>query len=436
MGTRLNNYTAFAWVLAMMLSPEGLALQGNLAGTNGFGFVFLLTAALLLHALHIAVVPWPQESGCRPDAFGTAGFYLLTLAVLSGVAVCMAAATLVTSGFVFNEVFVYWFPNFGFAFLLLLGLLALNLVGQRIAAAAQIIFTSAALIGLAGLTLAGAVGTSSQALEATAMPRHLFLKGVGLGAVALLGYDLLRFTAPDPDHRRHRYLMGIGLAAGGVLIWAWNTVALTHVPASRLADTSIPHILVAKAVMGETGRIVMGIVVIAGSLAAVNLLFRAVIRMSAVMAQNGMIPSMAGGSFAQPWLPLIGLGGLTGLLMASGFAGSDWLDISLRAGLILWLAGTGMTHLAPLLTSFSRSDGTAVLLTLCRAALHFILLATMTALGSVLIITDDDPGRLARALLTLIAIAAGLAAVGLIAARCRPANRHREVSPTNGGVLQ
>ena len=66
---------------------------------------------------------------------------------------------------------------------------------------------------------------------------------------------------------------------------AWNAAALIHVEASRLAGTSIPYILTARSILGQTGRIVMGIVVIAGACAAVNLLFQAVARMMAVRSQ-------------------------------------------------------------------------------------------------------------------------------------------------------
>jgi hypothetical protein len=47
-------------------------------------------------------------------------------------AVFLATATLVASGFVFNEVFAQHFPNFAFAFLMLGTLLAINLYSRKL----------------------------------------------------------------------------------------------------------------------------------------------------------------------------------------------------------------------------------------------------------------------------------------------------------------
>ena len=144
-------------------------------------------------------------------------------------------------------------------------------------------------------------------------------------------------------------LMGIGIVSAGMLYWGWNTAAVTHVAPSRLADTSIPHILAAKAIMGPGGRLVIGVVIIAGACAVVNYLFQAVAQMIAVMAARGLLPAAPGVSSSRPWLPLLVMTVMTGFLMVAGFAGSDWLDTCLRAGLVIWVAGIGLGHLPALL---------------------------------------------------------------------------------------
>ena len=58
----------------------------------------------------------------------------------------------------FNEVFVYWFPNLGFSFCLLGMVVGLNLAGSRVATLAQLSYVALALggvLGLAGLGLLG-----------------------------------------------------------------------------------------------------------------------------------------------------------------------------------------------------------------------------------------------------------------------------------------
>ncbi len=350
-------------------------------------------------------------------------------------AVLTATAALVTAGFVFNEIFFYWFPNFGFATLLLAGLLGLNLAGRQTTAAAQSLFFLTALGGLTILALVGLAFGGSAALQESIPAVGISAQAMGLTAVAFIGYDLLRYTTPGIGYRGARRLMGIGIVAVGLLFWAWNTAALTHVAPSRLADTSIPHILSAKAIMGPTGRIMIGIVVIAGACAAVNYLFQAVAQMMAVLAARGLMPAVAGFSPSRPWLPLVTMTGVTGLLMAVGFAGSDWLDTFLRAGLIIWITSIGLAHLPSLLSGNRRDEGPVWRRTAAGVIVHLALLVAMVTMGMILLWTDDNPLSLLRAILALITIGASLAAAGLMAAR-RPDRNRRKASYSKEGVSQ
>jgi amino acid transporter len=309
-------------------------------------FFFLpLAAALLLHGWHTAALPWPDDwietAGPPPGLVGAFSTSLLLLGARPAVAVCLATAALVTAGFVFNEVFFYWFPNFGFAALLLVALLILNLAGRWIAAAAQILFTFTALFGLAGLALIGLSNGEPGQLALPFEAGHHGLQACGLAAIAFVGYDLLQYTTDGLARPRARTAVYTGLGIGGLVLCVYNTAALIHVEASRLAGTSMPYILTARSILGQTGRIVMGIVVIAGACAAVNLLFQAVARMMAAMAEQGLMPVWVGKTPSRPWLPLTVMAGMSGGLMALGFAGTDLLDLSLRAGLILWLISMG-----------------------------------------------------------------------------------------------
>ena len=435
MPNRLQQFSALAWLTAIMLSPEALGLQGNIAGASGGRIFWLLTAVVGLHGLNIVTSSWTDEVGHLRSAFGAWGASILMLAARPAVAILMATATLVTAGFVFNEIFVYWFPNFGFAALLLASVLALNLAGRRITALAQSLFFLTTLTGLAVLTVIGLAGAGGSAPNEPLTAFGSGLQTIGLAAVAFIGYDLLRYTSPGLDHRRARTLVFIGLASAGLFFWAWNTAALTHVGASRLADTSIPHILAAKAIMGPSGRLVIGVVVIAGACAAVNFLFQAVAQMMTILAERGLMPAIAGLSPSRPWLPLVTMTGVTGLLMAVGFAGSDWLDTSLRAGLIIWITSIGLSHLPSLFPGTRRDKGPVPLGAAAGSIVHLALLVAMVSTGVILVWTDETPVLLLRAILVLITIAAGLAAAGLLAAR-RPFSRRRKASHPKEGVSQ
>ena len=140
--------------------------------------------------------------------------------------------------------------------------------------------------------------------------------------------------------------MTTGIIVIGLLSILWGLAAYINVSLDRLVDTTLPHILTAKKIGGQTGRVIIGIVVIAGTCAAVNALFHAVSRMMVQMVDNRRLPAVFSRFPSRPLLPLFYLAGTIGLLMAMGFAGSELLDKSIRAGSLFWLLGYAMTHLA------------------------------------------------------------------------------------------
>ena len=427
-----------AWMMGLFVSPEALLLQGRIAGICGLGFVFPLAAALILHWLNAIGTPSNEGPGTTPsgeiqlltDSWGPFAASLLLLMARPVLAVCLATAVLVTSGFVFNEVFLYWFPNFGFAALVLVILLIVNLAGPQAAAAAQVLFTTTAIIGLAGLSMVG-LFTWSQALP----PPQRVLTGansqsISLAVIALVGYDLLRYTDHNLDQTRLTTTIKTGLIAGGLLFMLWNMASLLFVAPSGLMGTNIPHILVAKTILGPTGRIVIGVVAIAGACAAVNYLYQSVARMMARMAHHHLLPPLWARSASRPVLALSSLAATTGLLMAMGFAGSDLLDVSMRAGLLLWLVFYALTHLARLLQARRKRNHGNQDHAAQHGILHLCIALTMLVVATTLGATDDAPIVLLKAISAILALAAGFAGGGLLFTRriaVRPALRRAEI---------
>lgn len=411
-----------AWMMGLFVSPEALFLQGSIAGISGLGFIFPLATALVLHWFN-ATVTTPTEGPDTPpsgeiqllkDSWGPFAASLLLLMARPVVAVCLATAVLVTSGFVFNEVFVYWFPNFGFAALTLALLLTVNLAGPQATAAAQVLFTATAIIGLAGISIVGLfTWRPSPEISLVELP-GMTSQSIGLALIAFVGYDLLRYTDHHLDQTQLTSLIKTGLIAGGILFILWNLAGLLFVAPSRLVDTTIPHILVAKAILGPAGRIVIGVVAVAGACAAVNYLYQSIAGLIVRMAHHHLLPPLCARSASRPVLALSGLAATTGLLMTMGFAGSDLLDVSIRAGLILWLVFYALTHLAWFLQSKRKrshayQDHAAEhgLLHLCVA---FMMLVATTTLGA----TDDAPILLLKTILAILALAACCAGGGLL----------------------
>jgi amino acid transporter len=400
--------------MGLMVSPEALRLQGNVAGLNGLLFLLPLGAAVGLHGLNVRP-PSAQDAAAGraldeiqllTDSFGPLAGSLMLLLARPAVAICLATATLVTSGFIFNETFVYWFPNFAFAGLLLVCITAITLAGPRVAAIAQLMFLLTAVGGLFSLSVIAWWGPA-KALQATPGPGFTKISNGLLWAVpAFIGYDLLRYTGTGSDPRRLSRRMALGLLLAGLLFLAWNSAALRVVPAERLAQTNIPQIVSARAIAGHTGRLIMGIVGIAGSCAAVLLLFHAVARMSAQMARSGLLPVILGHSQDRPWIAVSGLTAVTGALMAMGFAGSAYLDIALRAGLLLWLLVYAGIQLAVVVQR--RNQGGAAFLPKMVCAVMLLVVVVLAA-------QDPERTRLVAVMLFMVALVAILAWAGLAA---------------------
>ncbi|MDY6954646.1 MAG: hypothetical protein SWE60_24345, partial [Thermodesulfobacteriota bacterium] len=113
--------------MGLLVSPEALTLVGNSAGGAGQGFVGFVLLAGLAHLLvsltygrAFALYPGPfGEARFIRKAFGAIAAVVSPVCARVTVAVCASTALLATAGYVFNEVFVYWFPNLGFSFCLL-----------------------------------------------------------------------------------------------------------------------------------------------------------------------------------------------------------------------------------------------------------------------------------------------------------------------------
>ena len=151
--------------IGVMLSPESLVTVGNGMGSVGVFFVAFIFLAMLGHFLNVhsygelsGLHSRAEETSVLKEAFGFLPAVLLPLSSKAMFLICASTGILATAGYVFNEVFVYWFPNLGFSFCLLCFLLVINLLSRKVAAVAQIIFVSVALLGLAFLVFVGLVG--------------------------------------------------------------------------------------------------------------------------------------------------------------------------------------------------------------------------------------------------------------------------------------
>lgn len=324
---------------SIMLSPDTLVLQGNIIGKAGLaGFAFIVLSALfysnLVSTLSEYIFP-ASHTHSRSDGWVTMLLYYSKMAVT----VFFSTGLLVSAGFIFNEVFVYWFPNFGLAFLALGVLVAIQFLGTKNILRFQIIFSVAALIGFAVLILAGIfqwgyikTDVTEQLPEnvgnlsiSTLLPAVLLFLGIDIGILAGRHAGI--------DQRTVNTSIVVTVLVMAFLFVIWGILLIGTVTPVKLAQTSIPHILGAKAILGTEGRFMMGIVVIAGASAAVNGLFFAVQSHTAELIRAQKLPAWIKGTRRI----VFALGLLTAGLMAGGLAGYRELETLIKASMVVWM---------------------------------------------------------------------------------------------------
>ncbi len=348
--------------LSWMLSPDALILQGNGTGLYGNAFYVILTVGFLL-AVGCIFLFRNQALGsycgnvfpCLTETTGIFPAATLILAGRASLVLFLPTGILVTAGFTFNEIFLYWFPNFGFSFILLFFVLLLHLVGKKTALAIQPLFIGIAFSGLLFLSLYGLTGHPVSIPQQPDLSLSNMLSIPAGSLLLFLGFDfkLNRQTIPpdpvkqmklqlyrktpqpknSPGCRNYVFLAPV---FGYVLFILWTRLSLDYVEAAKLSTSTIPYLFVARETLGQTGRIIIGVTIIGGTLACVNGLFlqtnTALMELSSVLFRRFSISH----SVRTRIYPVV-FSILIGVSMMTGMAGSEKLEIYIRGSLLLWL---------------------------------------------------------------------------------------------------
>lgn len=349
-----------AYAMGLMFSPEAFVLLGNTLGQSRL--LVVVSGLVLAGSLH-GLTMWlyrqydstaptsPGETLLLREAWGSVVATVLPLCARLVFTVCAATGILAIAGYVFNEIFVYWFPNLGFSFALLGGIVLLNLLSPKVAATAQLLAVALVLGGVLWLTgtALGGWGLPVPPTSPGLVPPPGGMGGSVLaGLVLLLGAEL-GLVAPLRTTPRLRVsgacLLG-ALGLGGLLFGVWGWASLTAVAPARLAESTVPHLVAARAILGEPGRMLMGLVVLAGSVSAVNALLGGSARVLAGMAQQAFLPAWLAAARGRLALLLVALG--PAAMMGLGMAGEPVTEVYTRAGILFWMLHYAASHLAVL----------------------------------------------------------------------------------------
>ncbi len=333
--------------LALALSPDILVLVGRIWSGGGLlgGFSLCLGASAFLAAI---LGSRPPGAVFSPPGRGLG---LVRLVLKSAALVLLSAGALVSSGFAFNEIFVYWFPNFGFAFLLLALLFGLQFLDQGTIMRIQ---TVMCLVPAAGLVLLIFLGMVKSGPDLFLAVRESPPMDVGRLPGALI-LSFLVFTGIDLGQERTS--VGPGRPLAGILVTAvfiilglflcWALTMLAHVSPDRLSQTFVPHLAAARQIWGDPGRMIMGGVIISGSMALVHALFTHVALEVSRLAPKKNLPL----GLNRPKIVITLLALTIGLSLAAGLAGSEILETLILIILVLWF----LSHVKEVV-SLLRSD--------------------------------------------------------------------------------
>ena len=390
-----------AYALGLMVMPDNLALAGQFAGQLGIIAPMILAAGVLIYFNYVnsfnSLYVISSSAGGQDIAGRThvdiwMAYYALVVRILA--AIFLATGLTVSSGFVFNEVFVYWFPNFAFAFILLAGLVGLQLLRKTYREKAQLIFVGIIFVGMAVLIAVGLVTSLFQGAVQFNEHPPIRLSGILLPLLLLLGFDMAIFPDGDtynPSQANTKSLKSaIAIFAGFMILWIMT--ALLFVDEQRLAGTSIAHMIVAREIGGQTGRLLMGLMVIAGTCAAVNALFESVNRAMRNLLQTQTLTRIR----SWPKITLLSVAAVAAFLMATGLAGEELLEILIRAILLMWLGLYGLItvqliiqrqHLNDKVQRRTKNRSRFLLMFIAMVTFGAILMLTLTDTHTILIFT-------------------------------------------------
>jgi amino acid transporter len=272
------------------------------------GYVFTFTELTLM---------MPRAGGISTFtevAVGHLPAIVVTIAGYLGIAVFAGAADLFLLDYVMDVLYPDTFSRFGLWIYSII--IVLNILGIEVFASVQNLL---AYIMLAALFVIGFAGVSSSELKD--VPFAHILTGLGsldwnvlsLTVLAIWAFLGMEFVCPlvEETKQPERNLPRAMIISCFILLLVYGLVALAgyhKVPGKELVESSIPHWILVKSILGENARFIMAVLAITAASTCFSTGIASISRMLYGMAKNNQLPSVFGlihPKFKTPWFGIL-----------------------------------------------------------------------------------------------------------------------------------
>lgn len=346
--------------LGIVISQGAFVVILQSAGVGGPAFYVALLLALLICLCYVdtfseLALMMPQAAGLGRYTEAALGPFVAIVANFAGYIVVVlfaVAAELWLVDAVTQALLPGVFQSLHVAFAVLIASTVLNIGGVDLFAKLQNVLTLlkvGSMIGLSVLAMQSAPAMGSQA-ETVVVAPNLVLPLVASVIWGLLGAE---YICPMIEEARRPArtvprAMWTTLLVAALLYFAFAHGALVLVPATQLAGSELPHLLLAEAVAGQTGRILVGVAALSASVGLVSSVLAAVPRLLYGMACEGQafpVFKQLHRRFNTPWVAILFLSGSVACSLLLSRGNDKAFTVLILSAVISWLLAYVVAHI-------------------------------------------------------------------------------------------